>query len=190
MIYLQLYWSFIKVGIFCVGGGYASMPLIQQETIFNHHWITMNDLINIFAISQMTPGPIGINAATFVGSKVAGIGGSIAATLGFVTPSVFLMVSFALLMKKYGNLGPIKGILNGIRPAVIALIASAGVMFLTLALWDKEVGPFLWADLRIAELLLLVLAFFFAYIMKMSVIKNMCICGVLALILGYMGVLG
>ena len=70
-IYWELFWSFVKVGAFCVGGGYASMPLIQAEVIENHAWMTMPQFIDIFTISQMTPGPIGINAATFVGTKVA-----------------------------------------------------------------------------------------------------------------------
>ena len=83
-IYWELFWSFVKVGAFCVGGGYASMPLIQAEVIENHAWMTMPQFIDIFTISQMTPGPIGINAATFVGTKVAGLPGAIAATVGFV----------------------------------------------------------------------------------------------------------
>ena len=82
---------FAAVGLVCVGGGYASMPLIQAEVIDQHGWLTMTEFVDIFTLSQMTPGPIGINAATFVGSKVAGIPGSIAATLGFVFPSVFTL---------------------------------------------------------------------------------------------------
>ena len=83
MIYWELFWSFVKVGLFCVGGGYASMPLIQAEVIDNHAWMTMAQFIDIFTISQMTPGPIGINAATFVGTKVAGLPGAVAATADF-----------------------------------------------------------------------------------------------------------
>ena len=75
------------VGAFCVGGGYASIPLIQTQVIDVHHWISFSEFMDVVAISQMTPGPIGINAATFVGTKVAGIGGAVAATAGFVTPS-------------------------------------------------------------------------------------------------------
>lgn len=73
MIYLELFWSFVQVGLFCVGGGYASMPLIQAQVIDVHAWLSMSEFIDIFTISQMTPGPIGINAATFIGMKVAGI---------------------------------------------------------------------------------------------------------------------
>ena len=100
-IYWELFWSFVKVGALCVGGGYASMPLIQAEVIENHAWMTMPQFIDIFTISQMTPGPIGINAATFVGTKVAGLPGAIAATVGFVFPSVFIVLALAKLFFKY-----------------------------------------------------------------------------------------
>lgn len=81
MIYWELFWSFCQIGVFCVGGGYASMPLIQQQVVNVHGWMTMSELINVFAISQMTPGPIGINAATFVGAKIAGPVGAVAAII-------------------------------------------------------------------------------------------------------------
>ena len=128
-ILLQLFISFATVGLFCVGGGYASMPLIQAEVIDKHAWLTMNEFVDIFTLSQMTPGPIGINAATFVGSKVAGIPGSLAATAGFVFPSVFIVLFLGYLYYKYGDVAAVRGILNGLRPAVVALIGSAGVNF-------------------------------------------------------------
>ena len=141
MIYWQLFWSFVKVGAFCVGGGYASMPLIQAEVIDAHHWLTMQQFIDIFTISQMTPGPIGINAATFVGTKLAGVPSAICATVGFVFPSVLIVLALVKLVYKYGDIGPIRGILNGLRPAVVALICSAGISFITLALWNTETIP-------------------------------------------------
>lgn len=140
-ILLQLFLSFATVGVFCVGGGYASMPLIQVEVIEKYKWLSMNEFVDIFTLSQMTPGPIGINAATFVGSKVAGIPGSIAATAGFVFPSVVIVLLLAYLYYKYGNVGSIRGILNGLRPAVVALIGSAGLNFILLAFWNKEKLP-------------------------------------------------
>ena len=103
MIYWELFWSFVKVGAFCVGGGYASMPLIQAQVIDEHGWLTMQQFIDIFTISQMTPGPIGINAATFVGTKVAGLPGAVCATVGFVFPSVIIVLILAHLFFKYGN---------------------------------------------------------------------------------------
>ena len=141
MIYLQLFFEFAKVSIFCVGGGYASMPLIQAAVVDERGWLTLAQFIDIFTISQMTPGPIGINAATFAGMTVAGTWGAIAATAGFVFPSLFLGIALAKLFFKYGDIGSIRGILNGLRPAVIALICGAAIDFILLAVWNTESLP-------------------------------------------------
>ena len=158
MLYLSLFWSFCLVGAFCVGGGYASIPLIQTQVIDIHHWISFSEFMDVVAISQMTPGPIGINAATFVGTKVAGVGGAVAATAGFVTPSLIIMIALAKLLAKYGDMGAIRGVLNGLRPAVVALIASAGVMFLTLSLWNEERLPAVWTDPDLVSTIVLLAA--------------------------------
>ena len=183
MICLTLFWEFAKVGIVCVGGGYASMPLIQACVVDNYHWLSMSEFVDIFTISQMTPGPIGINAATFAGMKVAGLGGSIAATIGFVTPSLFLGILLARLFFKYGDIGPIKGILNGLRPAVVALICAAGISFVLLALWNTETMPesFTLPDLKGLVILLLSI---FAIRRKIGVIHVLLGSGFLGLILG------
>ena len=186
MIYLELFWSFVQVGLFCVGGGYASMPLIQAQVIDVHGWLSMSEFIDIFTISQMTPGPIGINAATFVGMKVAGFLGAIVATLGFVTPSFILGIILAKLFFKYGNIGVIKGILNGLRPAVVALICSAGMSFIFLALFNTEKMPINVADIDYLGLFVLIVAFI-AVRKKVGIIKILAGSGVLGLILGRIG---
>ena len=186
MIYLELFWSFVQVGLFCVGGGYASMPLIQAQAIDVHGWLSMSEFIDIFTISQMTPGPIGINAATFVGMKVAGFLGAIVATLGFVTPSFILGIILAKLFFKYGNIGVIKGILNGLRPAVVALICSAGMSFIFLALFNTEKMPINVADIDYLGLFVLIVAFI-AVRKKVGIIKILAGSGVLGLILGLIG---
>lgn len=186
MIYLELFWSFVQVGLFCVGGGYASMPLIQAQVIDVHGWLSMSEFIDIFTISQMTPGPIGINAATFVGMKVAGFLGAIVATLGFVTPSFILGIILAKLFFKYGNIGMIKGILNGLRPAVVALICSAGMSFIFLALFNTEKMPINVADIDYLGLFVLIVAFI-AVRKKVGIIKILAGSGVLGLILGLIG---
>lgn len=186
MIYLELFWSFVQVGLFCVGGGYASMPLIQAQVIDVHGWLSMSEFIDIFTISQMTPGPIGINAATFVGMKVAGFLGAIVATLGFVTPSFILGIILAKLFFKYGNIGVIKGILNGLRPAVVALICSAGMSFIFLALFNSEKMPINVADIDYLGLFVLIVAFI-AVRKKVGIIKILAGSGVLGLILGLIG---
>ena len=186
MIYSELFWSFVQVGLFCVGGGYASMPLIQAQVIDVHGWLSMSEFIDIFTISQMTPGPIGINAATFVGMKVAGFLGAIVATLGFVTPSFILGIILAKLFFKYGNIGVIKGILNGLRPAVVALICSAGMSFIFLALFNTEKMPINVADIDYLGLFVLIVAFI-AVRKKVGIIKILAGSGVLGLILGLIG---
>lgn len=186
MIYLELFWSFVQVGLFCVGGGYASMPLIQAQVIDVHGWLSISEFIDIFTISQMTPGPIGINAATFVGMKVAGFLGAIVATLGFVTPSFILGIILAKLFFKYGNIGVIKGILNGLRPAVVALICSAGMSFIFLALFNTKKMPINVADIDYLGLFVLIVAFI-AVRKKVGIIKILAGSGVLGLILGLIG---
>jgi chromate transporter len=186
MIYWELFWSFVQVGAFCVGGGYASMPLIQEQVIQIHGWLTLQEFIDIFTISQMTPGPIGINAATFVGTKVAGVPGAIAATAGFVFPSIIIVLILAKLFFKYGDIGPIRGILNGLRPAVVALICSAGVGFILLALWNTETLPKDYTKVDLIGCIVLPISLW-CIRNKMSVIKLLCFSGILGLILGISG---
>lgn len=187
MIYWELFWSFVQVGAFCVGGGYASMPLIQAQVIEHHGWLTLQEFIDIFTISQMTPGPIGINAATFVGTKVAGIPGAIAATAGFVFPSVLIVLLLTKLFFKYGNVAAVRGVLNGLRPAVVALICSAGMSFIFLALWNTETMP---ADFTRVDLIgcIVLPVSVIAIHRKMSVIRVLCLSGCLGLVLGILGI--
>lgn len=138
MIYLQLFWSFVQVGLFSFGGGYAAMPLIQNQVVDTHGWLSMNEFADVITISQMTPGPIGINAATFVGTRIAGLAGAIVATLGCVFPSCIIVLLLAHVYYKYRGLATVQGILNGLRPAVIAMIASAGLALVILAFWNGK----------------------------------------------------
>ena len=184
MIYLELFITFFQIGLFGFGGGYGMLSLIQTETVVQHQWLTTVEFTNIVAISQMTPGPIGINAATFAGMKIAGLGGAICATLGFVTPSIFLCIGLAKIIFKYGDLGAIHGILNGLRPAVMALIAAACVSFVLLAVWNAEkipedlIGTF---DIKGGIILIGALI---AVRKKIGVIKVLLASGVAGLILG------
>ena len=123
-IIIKIFLSFLKIGAFSFGGGYAMLPLIQREIVNSHNWITYKEFIDIIGISQMTPGPIAINSATFVGFKVSGILGSISATLGVVTFS-FILVSIANhYIVKFKESYILKAALTGMRPALIGLIIS------------------------------------------------------------------
>lgn len=155
---LELFWSFFQVGLFSFGGGYAAMPLIQAQVVELHGWLNMSEFADIITISQMTPGPIAINSATFVGMRIAGISGALVATLGCVLPSCAVALLLAKLYLKYRSLDLIHGALSGLRPAVIALIASAGVTILQGAL-QTSTGCMDWLNAGIfaAGLLLLLL---------------------------------
>ena len=137
MIYLYLFVSFLQVGMFSFGGGYAAMPLIQEQVVTIHHWLDISEFTDMVTISQMTPGPISINAATFVGIKIAGIPGAIVATGGCVLPSCVIVMIIAKVYLKYRKMGMLQGILNALRPAVIAMIASAGISILITAFWGN-----------------------------------------------------
>ena len=135
MIYLQLFLSFLQIGAFSFGGGYAAMPLIQEQTVEYHAWLTMSDFTDLVTIAEMTPGPIAINAATFVGNQVAGIPGAFIATLGVILPSCIFVTVLAYLYAKYRKLSLLQGILKALRPTVVAMILAAGLAILIPALF-------------------------------------------------------
>lgn len=133
MVYLQLFWSMFQIGLFSIGGGYVAIPLIQEQIVQLHGWLTATEFTDIITIAEMTPGPIAINSATFVGIRVAGIPGALTATLGCVLPSCIIVLLLAKIYYKYRTLNAMQYILSGLRPAVVAMIASAGVSILLLA---------------------------------------------------------
>ena len=158
MIYLQLLWSFIQIGLFSIGGGYASLPLIEHQVVDVHGWLTASQLTDIVTISQMTPGPIALNAATFVGTRIGGLPGAIVATLGCVLPSCIIVLALAWVYTKYKDLDLLRGILAGLRPAVVALIASAGLTILISALFVNDVLPHALSDVDGIAVVLFVLS--------------------------------
>lgn len=141
MIFGELLWSFIQIGLFSFGGGYAALPLIQHQVVEVHPWLTLQEFADVVTISQMTPGPIALNAATFIGMRMAGIGGAVIATCGTVLPSVVIVLALAWSYFRYRSLKAIQGILAGLRPSVVALIASAGLSILIMALFNTSTFP-------------------------------------------------
>jgi len=132
MIYLKLFWSFFQIGLFSIGGGYAALPLIQEQVVQINHWLTMTEFSDLITISQMTPGPIAINAATFVGTQVGGVGGALICTFANVLPSCIIVLALAYCYRRFKQLKIVQNILSGLRPASVALIASAGLSVLIL----------------------------------------------------------
>lgn len=140
MIYLQLFLSFLQIGAFSFGGGYAAMPLIQNQVVQLHPWLSQSEFTDLITISQMTPGPIAVNSATFVGTRIAGVPGALAATIGCVLPSCILVTILAKIYLKYRSLSLLQDILKSLRPAVIAMIAAAGVSILVTAFWGNDIS--------------------------------------------------
>ena len=130
MIYLQLFLSFLQIGLFSFGGGYAAMPLVQGQVVTAHGWLSMSEFTDLITISQMTPGPIAVNSATFVGALIA--------TLGCILPSCIIVTVIAKLYLKYREMDMLQGVLNSLRPAVVAMIASAGISILITAFWGSS----------------------------------------------------
>ncbi|MDR0894689.1 MAG: chromate transporter [Prevotellaceae bacterium] len=134
MLFIQLFYTFFKIGLFGFGGGYAMLSLIQGEVVTRYGWISPQEFTDIVAVSQMTPGPIGINAATYVGYMATGSAwGSAVATLAVVLPSFILMLSISKLLLKYRKHPIVEAIFSGLRPAIVGLLAAAALTLMTTA---------------------------------------------------------
>lgn len=122
---LQVFWTFFKIGAFTFGGGYAMIPLIQNEAVEKRHWVTDDDILEIVAIAESTPGPIAINSATFVGYRAAGVLGSVCGTLGVVLPSFVIILALSFVLQEFQALRAVQYAFFGIRAGVLALLLKA-----------------------------------------------------------------
>ena len=174
MIYLYLFVSFLQVGMFSFGGGYAAMPLIQEQVVTIHHWLDISEFTDLVTISQMTPGPISINAATFVG-----IPGAVVATGGCILPSCVIVMIIAKVYLKYRKMGMLQGILNALRPAVIAMIASAGISILITAFWGNAAIKLI--NTNWSLMIIFVICFALLQKLKMNPIGVMVLAGIMKL---------
>ena len=180
MILWELFIRFFRIGLLSYGGGYASFSLIEQQIVHQKHWMTPTQFIDVLTVSEMTPGPIGINAATFVGRHVRGFPGATVATLGVILPSFFIVTSLAALYFKFKNIKIVQGIIEGLRPAVIALIASAGVSIMLTALFE---GAFISLEtFRYFSFFLMIGCFILLRKTNLSPIKVMIVSGVIGMI--------
>lgn len=123
--YVTLFLTFFKIGAFTFGGGYAMIPLIQKEVVDNHKWVTADDILEVIAIAESTPGPIAVNAATFVGYKFGGFWGAFSATLGVVLPSFLIIALLSSLISRFQDYKVVQYAFYGIRAGVLALIVKA-----------------------------------------------------------------
>lgn len=188
MIYLRLIWSYLKIGLFGFGGGYAMLALIERE-IVGQGWISEQMFTDIVAISQMTPGPIGINSATYIGyvvpgeysaafsSPFFGILGSIICTLVVVLPSFILVAFTSHLIRKHKDSAVVKGVFAGLRPVVVGLIASAALLLMNGANFGYEVTQVM------QSIAICLAAFVMVYFMKVHPIFIICIAGLAGLVI-------
>ncbi|WMJ90265.1 chromate transporter [Anaerocolumna sp. MB42-C2] len=181
MIYLQLFLSFIQIGLFSIGGGYAAMPLIQHQVVEIHSWLTMNEYTDLITIAGMTPGPIAVNSATFVGIRIAGIGGAIIATFGCILPSCFIVSLLAYIYYRYKGVTALESVLSSLRPAVVSLIAAAGLSILITVIFSNTVIQFNKVDWIGAGIFLS--AFLVLRKLKWDPNLVMSLCGVASLVL-------
>lgn len=175
MVYLMLFLSFLQVGMFSIGGGYAAIPLIQSQVVDVHGWLTMEEFMNLVTIAEMTPGPIAINSATFVGIRIAGLLGAVIATFGCILPSCILVSILAWVYRKYKSAPAVDGILGCLRPAVVALILAAGISMFQAAAFEG--GVISRETVQAVRLCLFLAAFVILRKLKWNPILVMCLCG-------------
>lgn len=182
MIFLQLFYTFFKIGLFGFGGGYAMISMIQGEVVTRHEWLSSNEFTDIIAISQMTPGPIGINSATYVGysavvnagySHAVGILGSTIATVSVVLPSFILMVLISKFFLKYQKHPIIASVFEGLRLGVVGLLAAAALVLMN----GENFGTYNWQILT--SIILFAGTFIASYRYKVNPILLIIICGII-----------
>lgn len=178
MICLQLFLAFLEVGAFSFGGGYAAMPLIQAQVIDKYGWLSQSDFADLVTIAEMTPGPIAVNSATFVGNLAAGIPGALCATVGVILPSCIFVTVLAYLYTKYRKLSLLQGILQSLRPAVVAMIFTAGLRILIPAVFPQGVFPFTVTAVNWRSAVYFAVALLFLRKFKTGPIKVMIGCGI------------
>ena len=190
LLLTQLFWTFFIIGLFGFGGGYAMISMIQGEVVGHYHWMTMGQFTDIVAISQSTPGPIGINSATYVGytalvnagySPYWGILGSFIATFAVVLPSFILMLLVSKFLMKYRNHSSVENVFSGLRPAVVGLLAAAALLLMNSENFSSmSENP--WRYLL--SIFLFLFAFVAQKVYRLSPILIIVLCGFAGIILG------
>lgn len=179
MLLWKLFISFIQIGAFSFGGGYAAMPLIQHQVIELHNWLSFNEFSDLITISQMTPGPIAINSATFVGLKIDGLLGAIVATLGCIIPSCIIVSLIAYVYLKYKQMSVIQSILKYIRPAVVAMIGVSGLLIIQDSFFSET-------NVNISSVVIFIVSIILLRVKKLNPIFVMIIAGIMQVMITYL----
>ncbi len=176
--YFDLFLGFVQVGLFSIGGGYAAIPLIRDQAL-SRGWLTMSEFTDLVTIAEMTPGPIALNAATFVGMRTGGVIGALVASVSVILPSLVIVTLLAYFYQKYSKTDVMQTLLSGVRPAVVALIGSAALSIFVQAIFAA--GQVAFENVRILSVVLFAGALFLIRRMKWSPILVMALCGVVNL---------
>lgn len=164
MIYLVLFWEFLKIGLFAVGGGPATIPFLM-DLMERYQWYTEDEFTNLIAISESTPGPVGVNMATYSGYLAAGVFGALVATLSLIFPSVVIILVIAKFLGNFKDNQTVQGIFYGLRPAVTGLIATSAFGIIEIALFAQTTTGY---TVHMKTLLLFVVIFLFMQINKLK----------------------
>ena len=178
MILWKLFAAFARVGVLTFGGGYAMIPILEREIVDNHKWASSEELMDYYAVGQCTPGIIAVNTATFIGRKIAGIPGAIAATIGVVFPSVVIITVIAGILSNFADIPAVKSAFAGIRVCVCVLIFNAVLKLWKAAVPDK------------GALALAVIVFLLSVFLKLSPVVFVIFCAVAGILLTRLGVRG
>ena len=176
---LDLFLCFFQVGLFSIGGGYAAMPMIQSKAVEYYHWLNMSEFTDLMTIAEMTPGPITVNSATFVGIRMAGIPGALVATIGCIFPSLIIVSLISWLYERYRSMDAMQAVLSCLRPAVVALIASAALTILRVVVFAN--GVIALSSVQLLYCVLFVAALVVLRIRHSNPILVMVCCGVASL---------
>lgn len=179
-LYLKLFLTFLQIGVLAFGGGYAVLPLIQSIVVENEGWLTMAEMTDVVSISQMTPGPIAINSATFVGTKIAGLPGSIIATAGVVLPQFILLMIIAQFIFSGKKISVLDKMLKGLKPGVVGLIAIAAIsMFISATFGENAIS---FGNINYIALVCFIVGFVL-YVKKVDIIKLIFLGAIMGIVL-------
>lgn len=193
MIFLELFWTFFKIGLFTFGGGYAMLPLIQEQVVA-HGWLSEEAIVNFIAVSESTPGPFAINIATYVGSQVGGaeggalmpVLGAVCTTLGVVLPSFIVILIVARFYQQFKNSNAVKGLMTGLKPAAIGLIAAAVISMALLVFVPNGFSLSIFKDVSLyISIAIFALSVFLVLKKKIQPILVICISAALGIAAGY-----
>lgn len=186
MICLELFLTFFKIGLFTFGGGYAMLPLIQEEVI-SHKWLEMKELIDFIAVSESTPGPFAVNISTYVGTEMAGVVGAMCATLGVVLPSFIIILIVARCYEKFKTNKIVSGCMTGLKPAAIGLIGAAVISLVKTVFFDGGVVVAVFSQVKFYVSLVIFALMTVLVFKKAHPIFVICLSAVIGIVAGYLG---